>query len=71
MVYSFAVSYRKVKPMPHEKVFRNEMIVKMHTEHPELTLEEIGKNFDITKQRVQVILKTFSPKPVEVADGNK
>lgn len=32
-------------------------VIKMREEHPELTLEDIGKKYGITRQRVSQILK--------------
>ena len=38
------------------KTARNNAIREMHTAHPELSLEEIGGVFGITKQRVWKII---------------
>lgn len=42
------------------KVTRNKSIVLFHQEHPELSMQEIGKEFGISRQRVSVILKRAS-----------
>jgi DNA-directed RNA polymerase sigma subunit (sigma70/sigma32) len=39
------------------KVDRNNHILVFYKNHPELSLEEIGKEYGITKQRVWQILK--------------
>lgn len=39
------------------KTERNRMLVQFVEEHPNLTLEEIGRVFNISKQRVSELLK--------------
>ena len=36
---------------------RNQIIIDFRLEHPELTLEAIGKEFDLTRERIRQILK--------------
>ena len=36
---------------------RNRLLVEYHQSHPELSMAEIGKIFNISKQRVSIILK--------------
>ena len=56
--------YRKTKPMPHEKVERNRLMLQYRHDHPEATLEVIGQIFGITKSRVlQIIQREKSDKP--------
>lgn len=38
------------------KTERNEAVKRMRKEHPELSLEDIGARFNITRQRVSQIL---------------
>ena len=40
-----------------KKRLRNRLLVEYHQAHPELSMAEIGKIFNISKQRVSVILK--------------
>ncbi len=49
--------YRKLRPMPHEKTERNDKIYWMSVEHPEYTVDYIGNQFQISGQRVSVLLK--------------
>jgi len=39
------------------KVERNREIVKLHQEHPELSLQEIGDKFNVSRQAISLILK--------------
>ena len=56
--------YRKVKPMPNEKVERNRLMLQYRLDHPEATLEDIGKIFAIGKARVlQILQREKSNKP--------
>jgi len=36
---------------------RNQLILKIHREHPNITLQAIGRPFGITKQRVFAIIR--------------
>tara|TARA_Y100000310_G_C20618842_1_gene782145 strand:+ start:1011 stop:1172 length:162 start_codon:yes stop_codon:yes gene_type:complete len=38
---------------------RNLQILRYSLEHPELSLEEIGKKFGLTKQSISMILKSM------------
>ena len=49
--------YRKVKPMPNEKVERNRLMLQYRLDHPEATLEVIGQIFGIGKARVLQIVQ--------------
>jgi DNA-directed RNA polymerase specialized sigma subunit len=44
------------------KTERNQAVVLMHKWQPELSLEEIGKKFGISKQRVHRIIKKANSK---------
>ena len=55
--------YRKVKPMPNEKVERNRLLLQYRHDHPEATLEVIGQIFSISKARVlQIIQREWEQK---------
>jgi len=40
-----------------KKKERNRLLIEYRQQHPELSMAEIGKIFNISKQRVSVILK--------------
>ena len=50
------MAYRKVRPMPHEKVARNEAMIRYAHEHPNATVEEIGQEFGVSGSRVSQII---------------
>lgn len=50
------MSYRKVRPMPHEKVERNAEMVRYALEHPEATHSDIGRVFDVSAARAGKIV---------------
>ncbi len=49
--------YRKVKPMPNEKVERNNELYQYYLDHPELTLADVGNKYGITQQAAHKIVK--------------
>ncbi len=49
------------------KIGRNEAIERYAAENPKVSLQEIGKNFGITKQRVHELLKLAESKKKEAA----
>ncbi len=44
------------------KTQRNQAVVRMHQEHPELALKEIGQIFGISNQRVWQIVQKYGTK---------
>jgi len=48
--------YRKVHPMPNEQVERNRVIVDLHKTRTDMTLADIGKLFNLRRQRVWQII---------------
>ncbi|GAI61871.1 unnamed protein product [marine sediment metagenome] len=53
------------------KTERNRMLVQFVEEHPNLTLEEIGRVFNISKQRVSELLKIERLKNEKAAEPVK
>jgi len=49
--------YRKVKPMPNEKVQRNQELLTYHIENPKATLRETGSLFGLSQTRVWYLLR--------------
>lgn len=42
------------------KINRDLLLIEQHNKHPELSYEELGQIFGITKQRVHQILKGYN-----------
>ena len=51
--------YRRLKSKINEKVHRNQMIADYHRDHPNVSHEDIGKIFGITRARIGMILRTL------------
>ena len=49
------------KPGPKVPVSRNEKLIALADQFPQLTYEQLGKVFGITRQRVHQILKAQLP----------
>lgn len=70
MCYSPYMPYRKVKPMPNEKVERNLAVAEYAERHPEATLQIIGDIFGVNRRRVFSILRQVAIDKKR-SDGNK
>ena len=57
----------KYKSMTKQQ--RNDLLIEYHRSHPELSLEELGKIFGISKQRVHYILKREERKKAKGSNG--
>ena len=51
------------------KTARNEALHKYAQEHPDVTYEEIGKQFNISKQRVSELIKNEEKKKTTEAEA--
>jgi hypothetical protein len=60
--------FKKYKPMPNEETERNERIWEKHIKCPQLSYEELGAFFGLSRARIGQILKRLEKEKATAAE---
>lgn len=63
------MAFKKVRPMPNEKVERNQELYQYKIDNPKTTFRELGKKFEISGARAYYLFKMRKAE-IEAEDNN-